>query len=326
MKKCCFIIPYFGKMPSYFELFLKSCEKNPDYDWLIFSNDQEKYNLPSNVSFIHITFEELHKMINDKMNMECVISEVHKLCDYKPAYGLIFEDYLKKYEFWGHCDLDIILGNLNDFITEEMLNTYDKIFCLGHMILYKNDYDINRLFMKPVDGNLLYKKVFSTDKTLIFDETFGGKENIDTIFRTYNKKVYSDDVSFNVKIFPSKFIRTKFDYETYSFNNEKYVDALYLWDDGKIKRIFVSESKLKEEEFAYIHLQQRNMKFKKEVLKLSCFKIIPNEFQKCEFNEITIENFKKIKRRNIICLHSIATQIKWKRKGLKKRLKKYVRI
>lgn len=65
---------------------------------------------------------------------------------------------MKKYEFWGHCDLDIILGNLNDFITEEMLNTYDKIFCLGHMILYKNDYDINRLFMKPVDGNLLYKK------------------------------------------------------------------------------------------------------------------------------------------------------------------------
>ena len=52
-------------------------------------------------------------------------------------------------------------------------------------------------------------------------------------------------MSFNVKIFPSKFIRTKFDYETYSFNNEKYVDALYLWDDGKIKRIYVSENKIK---------------------------------------------------------------------------------
>ena len=326
MKKCCFIIPYFGKMPNYFELFLKSCAFNQDYDWLIFSDDQEKYNLPNNVKIIYMTFEELHTMINNKIGMDCTISEVHKLCDYKPAYGMIFEEYLNNYKFWGHCDLDIILGDLNDFITDKMLNNYDKIFCLGHMILYRNEYSINRMFMQPINGESLYKKVFNTDKTLIFDETFGGKENIDTIFRTYKKRVYSEDLSFNVKIFPSKFVRTKFEYSTYSFNNEEYKDALYLWSNGKLKRFYILDNKLKEEDFAYIHLQQRNMKFNKEILSLSTFKIIPNEFLKCEFDEVTIENFKKIKRNRFICLHSIETKIRWKKKGLKKRLKKYVNI
>ncbi|WP_368731163.1 DUF6625 family protein [Lacticaseibacillus paracasei] len=37
MKKCCFVIPYFGNFPNYFQLFLNSCKKNPHYDWLFFT-------------------------------------------------------------------------------------------------------------------------------------------------------------------------------------------------------------------------------------------------------------------------------------------------
>ena len=48
MKKCCFIIPYYGKLPNYFNVFLKTCEKNIDYNWLIFTDDTDKYNLPPN--------------------------------------------------------------------------------------------------------------------------------------------------------------------------------------------------------------------------------------------------------------------------------------
>ena len=47
MKKCVFILPYFGKFNNYFGLFLKSCGKNTEYNWLILTDDKEKYNYPS---------------------------------------------------------------------------------------------------------------------------------------------------------------------------------------------------------------------------------------------------------------------------------------
>ena len=40
MKKCCFVIPYFGSLPNYIELFFKTCEYNKDFNWL-FITDQE---------------------------------------------------------------------------------------------------------------------------------------------------------------------------------------------------------------------------------------------------------------------------------------------
>ena len=43
MKKCCFIIPYYGKLPNYINVFFKTCEKNPDYEFLIFTNDIKVY-------------------------------------------------------------------------------------------------------------------------------------------------------------------------------------------------------------------------------------------------------------------------------------------
>lgn len=324
MKKCCFIIPYFGKLPSFFPIFVKTCEKNQDYDWLILSDNNIEFMVPNNVILKKICYEELQEKINKKMGFECNFSELHKLCDYKPAYGFIFEEYIKDYKFWGHCDLDIILGDLNKFITDDMLEIYDKIFCLGHMVLYKNTYDNNRLFMKPLSGEVLYKKVFTSPETLIFDETYGGKKNINSIFVEQHKKVYFEDLSFNVKIFPTRFVRTKFNYEKYGFENEKYKNALYTWNNGKLYRYFIENKKIEREEFLYMHFQQRNMRWNNEILKCSEFKIVPNSFLTLEYSVITEDNFYKI-RKHIICFHSFSKRIEWKRKALSRRLKKWLK-
>lgn len=319
MKKCCFIIPYFGKLPSFFPVFAKTCEKNQDFDWMIFTDDQSELKVPNNVIINKMNYEDLKKLINKKMEFDCNFSEPHKLCDYKPAYGYIFEEYIKNYDFWGHCDLDIILGNMNKFITDEMLKKYDKLFCLGHMILYKNTYENNRTFMKPLNGELLYKKVFTSPKTLIFDETFGGKENINSIFEEYNKKIYYDDLSFNIKIFPTKFVRTRFNYKTYGYDNEKYKNALYVWDNGGLFRYYIENNKLKKEEFLYMHFQQRKMKYDSKILEEEKFKIVPNSFLTLENEKIDEKNFKKIKK-HIICFHTLSKQFEFKRKGLKRRI------
>lgn len=316
MKKCCFIIPYFGKLPNYFELFAKTCASNVDYKWLIFTDDKTNYKIPQNIEIIHMEFSDLRRKIQEKFDFEISLTQPYKLCDYKPAYGYIFEEYLSNYKFWGHCDLDILLGNLNKFITEDMLNTYDKIFCLGHMILYKNTKENNRIFMQPLNGKFIYKKIYQSEKNFIFDETFGGIENINTIFLNCNKKVYMEDLSLNFNINHTKFIRTVFNPKSLQFENEQYKKAIYLWKKGNILRIYKKEKRLQIEEYPYAHFQQRNMKFDRSILSLNSFKIIPNKFIKLETSEINYGNFSKIKRRTL-CFHVLEMHIKWKLKKVK---------
>lgn len=321
-KKCCFIIPYFGKMPNFFQLFLKTCSYNPEYDWIIFTDDNYKYNYPPNVTVRIITFEKIREIVNEKFNFEVALTKPYKLCDLKPAYGYIFEEYIKEYEFWGHCDIDTLIGDLNYFITDELLNKYDKLFCLGHMVLYRNTFENNRIFMNKLDGRLLYKESFSTTNITVFDETYGGNNNIDEIFKRQGKAVLREDWSINFNIFPTKFIRTKFEWHSGHFVNESYKEAIYIWEEGKIYRIYKENHKIIREEFMYMHLQCRNMKYDSTILKEEKFKIVPNAFLPLEVEKINYDTFDKVKKWTIN-FHYLQVHYKRKKKTLKKIFNKY---
>jgi hypothetical protein len=108
-----------------------------------------------------------------KLDLDIKLTYGYKLCDLKPAYGLIFEEYLKHYDFWGHCDLDIIWGRISHFISDDILDNFDVITTVeshtaGHFTLYKNNGITIDLFRQTDD----YKKVF-VDDTLnyVFDES-----------------------------------------------------------------------------------------------------------------------------------------------------------
>lgn len=322
MKKCCFIVPYFGKLPTHFEVFVKTCKNNVNYDWIIFSDDKEKYDLPDNVKIINMSFNELQELIQSKFSFKISLQKPYKLCDYKPAYGYIFEKYIptEKYKFWGHCDLDIIIGNLDKFLTDEILEKYDKLFCLGHMILYKNTYENNRIFMQDYNGKILYKEAFSTNEITVFDETHGGRNNVNSIFETKNKLIYTKDLALNIKILPTKFTKVTFDYKKYDYDIEPYKKAIYIWEKGNLYRIFLRNNQLIREDFLYAHFQQRKMKFDKKILKLNQFKIVPNAFKKLEVENVNLKNFKKVKR-NILCIHFWQLHFKWKKQKIEAKIK-----
>lgn len=324
MKKCCFIIPYFGKLPSHFEVFLKTCEKNKDYDWIIFSDDEKEYKLPENVNLVKMDFNELKEIIQMKFDFKIVLDTPYKLCDYKPAYGYIFEELLGRYKFWGHCDLDIIVGDFNSFITNEMLNIYDKIFPLGHMILYKNTYENNRLFKNKIDNEYLYKKVFSTNDILVFDEICENKIGINDIFKNAGKKIYLEDLSFNIKILPTKFLKVTYNQlEKNLFSVENYKQALYIWHNGHIYRYYFDENnKIIREEFLYMHFQSRKMLFQNSILYMNNFKIIPNRFIRMK-NNVKKMNKSILKKeiKNNISLHFFQVHWKWKKNKIEKMVK-----
>lgn len=69
------------------------------YKWIVFTDDQTIRNWPDNVLRVFMTFDELKELIQSKFDFEIKIIEPHKLCDYKPAYGYIFEEYLEEADY-----------------------------------------------------------------------------------------------------------------------------------------------------------------------------------------------------------------------------------
>lgn len=302
MKKCCFIIPYFGRFNEYFPLFLKSCAYNKDFNWLIFTDDKTKYDYPENVKVVYQSFVYTLSLIKSKFNCVCNITKPYKLCDLKPMYGYIFEDYLSDYEFWGYCDVDTIMGNLSYFLPIEKLRKYDKLFCLGHMTIFRNTQENNYLFMKGPISEDFYKEVLSTDKIFAFDEISGRRpnENIHHIFKKAGKKLYEEDLSLNVNIRYPFFVRIKycgFNGNIGIFRSEKFKKAIYIWDNGNLYRLYKNNTdKLKREDFLYIHLQRRSMSGSEDCLNFCKFQIAANKFLPLEVIDINCKNFRKIRK------------------------------
>ena len=315
MKKCCFIIPFFGKLPNYFSLFLRTCEYNRDFNWLIITDDNTEYSYPSNVKKINMTFNELRELIQSKFDFEISLEKPYKLCDFRPAYGFLFEEYLKEFRFWGYCDTDILIGDISKFITDELLDQYDKFFCLGHMALFRNNKDDNRLFMSEMNGEYWYKEAFTNPQNIIFDEDCRSPKNIHKIYLAKGKRVLEEDWSINFKILPAKFIKITYKSDIKDFLCDEK-QAIYLWEHGNIYRYILKNNKLEKEEYLYIHLQERKMNIKENVMKSDVVKIIPNRFLCLEVPKITESNFHKIKK-NGFNLHFLQYHYKWKKKRIK---------
>lgn len=320
MNKVCFIVPYFGTLPNYFQLFLESCSVNKDYEWLIITDDQQEYSYPENVKRVVMSFEELKKIVSSKFDFKINLKNPRKLCDYKPAYGFIFEDYLKEYEYWGHCDIDTIMGKLDDFLPPLLEKNYDKLFTLGHFILYKNSKENNRRFMKSFGGQCLYKQSFQTDSITTFDETYGNDKNVNSIFVKDGAKVYEKDLSFNVNLYISRFTQI-------IYANKHYITLkspskiLFIWDKNGLKYFYINKGNLQSKEVMYIHLQQRKMKVsKKMIYDNEPFAIIPNTFYSLK-DKIpkTVNDFYKLKK-NALSFQREKVFLKWKWFGLKKKV------
>ena len=166
------ILPYYGTLPNYFPLWLKSAGANPDFTFMLFTDcDMSGYNVPENVKVIHLTFEGLKKLIAPHLDFPFVLETPYKLCDYKPMYGLIFRDWLEGYDFWGHVDPDIVWGDLGRFITDDLMDNYGRLYRRGHLTLYRNTPDVNGFALHGLPGwNISYRDVYRTGKYAGLDE------------------------------------------------------------------------------------------------------------------------------------------------------------
>lgn len=253
MKKIALMIVYLGKFPDYVDAFMHSLQYIPDIDVIVITDQECSYKAP-NLIVYPATFEEIQARIQKKFKFRITLDRPYKLCDYKPVYGYVFEEELKGYDFWGHCDFDMVFGDVRKFLTEDVLDEYDKIYQLGHLCLYRNTRENNVRFKK--NAGMDYKKVFTTRKICVFDELIGMQKKYDLLgIQTY-KSCDCADISlwhdcFGCDNFHGRKEKKRF-----------YRNQLYFWEDGRIYRAMYDPKKdtMILDEFNYIHFRQRKLK------------------------------------------------------------------
>lgn len=269
--KICIIGVYFGTLPAYFPLWLKSCERNKEIDFLIYT-DQKLDSLPNNVFVKELTLNDFSMLATEKIGMCISLDKPYKCCDFKPAYGVIFENDIENYDFWGHCDFDLIFGDLVSFLSKYELDKYDKFLTLGHLCLYRNTVEVNNRFRLP--GSVTnYKEVFTSNSSFAFDELSG-------MARIYQKNGFK---MFSKRIFVD--ISTMFEryrmIDIYPLDKKakNYKRQTFCWESGKVFHEFELNSKVLRDEYMYIHFQKRpNYQIDDQLLSADAFYITNKGF------------------------------------------------
>jgi hypothetical protein len=134
-------------------LFLESCRRNADIDWLFFSDCGMPSNLPENVRIQAMSFSDYCALVAQRLGIDFAPGNSYKLCDIKPALGCIHEDCLTGHDFWAFGDIDVIYGQLRDYFTTARLNRYDLVSTharrvSGHLTLIRNTPRMRQAFKR----------------------------------------------------------------------------------------------------------------------------------------------------------------------------------
>lgn len=139
----CLVMPYFGKWPFWMPFFLQSCRFNPSIDWLFYSDCAPLDDCPDNVRVVSMSFAEYCAHVSSRLGIDFRPTQAYKLCDIRPAFGLIHEADLQGYDFWGFGDIDLVYGDLRGYFTAKRLQRYDLYSTharrvSGHLCLIRN--------------------------------------------------------------------------------------------------------------------------------------------------------------------------------------------
>ena len=252
MTKICLITCYSGTIPDYFPLWLKTSRNNSTIDFLFVTDDDTPFDYPDNVKRLIMPFEQVRERIIRLFDFKAELNTPYKLCDYKPAYGEAFAEYIKDYDFWGYCDIDVLWGDMRKFLTEDLLSRYDRILTRGHCSLFRNNPDVNKLYRTlTASGCQCYKDVYLTNENRAYDEWAGHLGwGISEIFRRHGVSQYDEKVYLGPNFLK---VRMYFEGEQEK-GTEPYIVSC---EDGRIFANYVKNGELHKKEYMYFHFQKR---------------------------------------------------------------------
>lgn len=257
------IVPYFGQRPAYFPLVLRSMAANPDVSWLLLT-EHPVPDAPPNVAVRRCEFLDLAERIRRFFDFEISLDQPYKLCDFRPGFGEIFADELAGYEYWGHCDLDVIFGRIADHLPAAAFEA-DKILFNGNFSLYRNTPRTARWYRHEV-GRVSYRDAMTNPAAMHFDEWAG----IYYIVEDLGATSWHDDVIFDISFHQ---------YRTRAEGLPGRSPARYAWEDGEICEYRLDRGRLVRSSALLVHLQKRVLRAPApDVLAADRYWILPNGF------------------------------------------------
>ncbi len=257
------VVPYFGQRPTYFPLVVASMARNPDVSWLLLT-DEPVAGAPANVEVRRCAFADVAARIRGHFDFEVCLPRPYKLCDYRPAFGEIFADELAGFDFWGHCDLDVVFGQVRDHLPPQAFAA-DKILFQGNFALYRNTPDAAGWFRHEV-GRISYRDVMTTPEARHFDE-WGG---IYYVLEDLGVEVWDQPVIFDLSLHQ---------YRTRALHPAGTDPRRYAWEDGEVCEYRLEGGRVVRRTALLVHLQKRRMRAPSpRVLAADRYWILPDSF------------------------------------------------
>lgn len=125
--RAAFLVLWLGPLPPTTDLFLASCRHNPNFTWLLITDQDAPLSCPPNVRYVSTTAEKLTARFHEIIGADITIPPAYRLCDLRPTFGEVFTVELQEFSHWGHCDLDVLWGDIGRFFTPERLRTCDVL-------------------------------------------------------------------------------------------------------------------------------------------------------------------------------------------------------
>ena len=190
------VVTFFGQPPLWLPAFLLSCRQNPDVHWFIYTDFDIACTFPGNVVIRPTQLREFNLRSSEAIGTTIDVqpSYLRKLSDLKPAYGLIFAEDLRPFDFWAYSELDIVWGEIRYFMTDQLLHAHDIVSSRhyklsGHFTLLRNDAVMNRTFELIPDA----VRLMADPRYLRLDESLFTRqlrEGMERIPRPWLPRVY----------------------------------------------------------------------------------------------------------------------------------------
>jgi hypothetical protein len=134
------IMPYFGQFPEWINIYFETCRWNDSIDYIFFTDaDPPDGELPPNVSIVPLTLSAFNQLYRSRLPDRRPIEKPYKICDIRPAYGIIFHEYIKACPFFGWGDIDVIYGDVAGYLTPDMLSadviSFNSRHVSGHLTI-----------------------------------------------------------------------------------------------------------------------------------------------------------------------------------------------
>ncbi len=189
MYKIGIFIPYFGKWPDWIQLYFETLRKNSTIDFIFYTDCDTSIVDAPNIHFRKISFDNYVFLVNEKLDFKFKPKNAYKLCDLRPLFGYIHEDIFLGYDYYGWIDMDVLIGDIRFFYTEDILKKYD-VFSThehrisGHFSIFKNT-EKNRTMYKKIYH---WKEALQSEPFIGIDEHGLTNAYLHTFFDKLNDK------------------------------------------------------------------------------------------------------------------------------------------